>query len=92
MNKKISLLLILLFVSSLAFSQGKHSIAADKLYESGYYTSAINKYKKAYSKAKKNKAERARIASRLGDCYCMTNKTKKVTYTFRLKWYNIKMR
>lgn len=76
MNKKISLLLILLFVSSLAFSQGKHSIAADKLYESGYYTSAINKYKKAYSKAKKNKAERARIASRLGDCYCMTNKTK----------------
>lgn len=76
MNKRSIVFLFFILISSFAAAQSRQALAADKAYESGYYTTAIAKYKKAYTKAKKNRTEKARISCRLGDCYCMTNRTK----------------
>ncbi|MDL2227516.1 OmpA family protein [Odoribacter sp. OttesenSCG-928-L07] len=76
MIKRITILSILLLISTLSFTQNKHVQAADNAFEKEYYSTAIEKYKKAYSKTKKNRVERARIASRLGDCYSLTGKEK----------------
>ncbi len=56
--------------------ENKHVVAADKLFKENYYSSAIKKYKKAYSRSKKNRKERGRISNNLGDCYVNTGKTK----------------
>ncbi|MDR2084591.1 MAG: OmpA family protein [Bacteroidales bacterium] len=83
MAKQITILTILLFFTTVAISQNRHIQAADKAFEEQYYTTAIEKYKKAYSKSKKNRTERARIASRLGDCYTYTSKMKNAEAQYR---------
>ena len=76
MVKRVTILSILLFITSLAMAQNRHVQAADKAFDSQYYSTAIVKYKKAFSKSKKNRAEQARINARMGDCYTFTGNPK----------------
>lgn len=55
---------------------------ADKAYDTEQYSVAIDLYKQAYNKVKKNKAEKARILFRLAECYRMTNNSKQAA-----NWY-----
>jgi peptidoglycan-associated lipoprotein len=55
---------------------------ADKAFETEQYSVAIDLYKQAYNKVKKNKAEKARILFRLAECYRMTNNSKQA-----VNWY-----
>ena len=50
---------------------------ADDAFEDQKYSVAIEKYKKAYTKSKKNQAERDRIAFMLAECYRLTNDPKR---------------
>jgi peptidoglycan-associated lipoprotein len=44
---------------------------------------ALQKYQKAYSKVKSNKAERDRISLRIAECYRMMNNTKKAEASYK---------
>lgn len=81
--KKIVLTITIIILSINAIGQNKHSLAADKAFDSEYYSTAIVKYKKAAKKTKKDRAEKARIYARIGDCYCMTNKTKSAEIQYK---------
>ncbi|MEZ4721601.1 MAG: OmpA family protein [Flavobacteriales bacterium] len=60
--------LCLIFITTVAISQKDWTEEADMTYQAGAYYGAIDVYKKAYSKEKKN-SEKARILFRIGDCY-----------------------
>ena len=64
-------------------AQTRKTAAADRAFAEEYYSTAIKKYKKAKRRVKRNKAEKARIAARIGDCYCMTNNTKKAEIQYK---------
>lgn len=55
---------------------------ADKAFDIQQYSVAIDLYKQAYNKVKKNKAEKARILYRLAECYRLTNNAKQA-----ISWY-----
>jgi len=72
-------LLTFLFAGLLAsksYSQKNWAQDADNAYKYFQYYDAIGLYKKAYTKIKRNKAERARIVYQIAECYRMTNDTK----------------
>jgi peptidoglycan-associated lipoprotein len=83
MKKSILLLIAVLIANISAFGQNRYSVAADNAFNKEYYTTAITKYKKAAKRTKKDRAEKARIYARLGDCYCMTNNTKKAEIQYK---------
>lgn len=67
----VILLLVLLAMGSSA--QKKTFIrSADEAFEDQRYAIAIEKYQKAYTKVKKNPAERDRISFRLAECFRLT--------------------
>ncbi len=85
MRYPILSLLILFF---LAISQGSHAQnkitkAADDAYADQMFLPALQKYQKAYSKVKNNKAERDRISLRIAECYRMMNNTKKAESSYK---------
>lgn len=63
-------------------AQKNFGAEADKAYDTEQYSVAIDLYKQAYNKVKKNKAEKARILYRLAECYRMTNNAKQA-----INWY-----
>lgn len=77
------LLLIFLVHAPGSFAQNKYSRAADAAYGEQMYLLALQKYQKAYSKTKKNKAERDRISLRIAECYRMMNNTKKAEIAYK---------
>ena len=83
MKKYLLIITTVLFICQTVIAQNKYSAAADKAYNSEYYTTAILKYKKANKRIKKDRAEKARISARIGDCYCMTNKTKNAEIQYK---------
>lgn len=60
-----------------------HIRSADEAFEDKRYTVAIEKYQKAYTKSKKNEAEKDRIAFMLAECYRLTNNWKRAKGQYR---------
>ena len=50
---------------------------ADLAFGRKQYTEAVDRYKKAYKKTKRNKSERARISYQMGECYRLIGLTKR---------------
>jgi len=85
---KLFKIFVLSFSLSLCFSinsyaQRNFTEEADKAYELKQFTYAIELYQKAYSKIKRNKAERARILFQIGECYRYTNNQKRSEAQYR---------
>lgn len=51
--------------------------SADEAFDKCQYTTAIERYEKAFKKNKKSTNERDRISCRIGDCYRLTGQTKR---------------
>ena len=83
---KIVPIILALLVSSVAFSQKNFTEIADASFEHHKYHGAIEEYKKAYSKEKKD-AEKARILFQIGECYhkFMDEKQAEVWYKKAVK-------
>lgn len=78
------LLVLLLFIHwQPVTAQNKFSRAADAAYADQMFLTALQKYQKAYSKIKNNKAERDRISLRIAECYRMMNNTKKAEVSYK---------
>ncbi len=56
---------------------------ADQAFEDKMFNLAIDKYKKAYSKIKRNKVEKNRILFQIAECYRLTNNIKKAESEFK---------
>lgn len=91
-HKPLLLISLVLLISQGLFAQNKKTLAADAAFNSYQYTTAIDIYKKAYSKVKSNRAEKARIAFRMAECYRLTNKSKRAEAGYkraiRMKYNN----
>ncbi|NOY50257.1 MAG: OmpA family protein [Chlorobi bacterium] len=77
----ISFLLALL--PSLMFAQRNPAKSADDAFDALQYSIAIDKYKKAYTKIKKNKEEKNRITSQLAECYRLTSNYKRAEISYK---------
>ncbi|MGE5423930.1 MAG: OmpA family protein, partial [Syntrophothermus sp.] len=77
------ILLLMILLAPPAFSQSKVSKAADDAFLDQQYLTALTRYQKAYSKVKKNKAERERISFRIAECYRMMNNIKKAEIAYK---------
>ena len=86
-----SLLVVFFMASSPGLTaQNKYSRAADAAYADQMFLLALQKYQKAYSKVKNNKAERDRISFRIAECYRMMNNTKKAEASYKRLVNNVK--
>lgn len=74
-------ILISIPVSSLA--QRNPAKSADEAFAKQQYSLAIDKYKKAYSKVKKNKEEKNRITAQLAECYRLTGNYKRAEASYK---------
>ena len=86
MNKLISgivLLSFLIALPSLLFAQRNPAKSADEAFSKQQYSLAIDKYKKAYSKVKKNKEEKNRITAQLAECYRLTGNYKRASASYK---------
>ncbi len=89
----ISTFIVALFftVNVSAQKHNKFTIAADNAFKNQKYIVAIDKYKKAYSKTRRNKAEKARISFQIAECYRMVNNVKRAELSYkrlvRMKYY-----
>ncbi len=84
LHGKLSLLLVIFLLPVIMFAQRKNPAhAADKLFDKQQYFAAIDKYKKAYSKVKRNKEEKHRITYQLAECYRLTENYKRAEITYR---------
>ncbi len=78
------LLLLLLMLPLFALAQKRNPAkTADELFDKQQYFEAIDKYKKAYTKVKKNKEEKNRITYRLAECYRLTENYKRAEITYK---------
>lgn len=65
------------------FAQRNPAKAADEAFDALQYSLAIDKYKKAYTKVKKNKEEKNRISSQMAECYRLTSNYKRAEMTYK---------
>ena len=79
-----------LFFTFPVVAQNKATRAADDAFTDQMYFTALQKYQKASSKVKKNKAERDRITFRIAECYRMMNNTKKAETAYKRLLNNVK--
>ena len=80
MKIQTSLFIVIIFSFLLPvniIAQKNFTQEADIAFEDQQYYTAIDKYKKAYSKIKGNRVEKNRILFQIGECYRLTNNTKK---------------
>ncbi|MFH0866672.1 MAG: OmpA family protein [Bacteroidota bacterium] len=85
---KICRLLLTTFIVSVllvsnSFAQKNWALDADNAFQYKQYYEAIGLYKKAYTKIKKNKAERARVIFQTAECYRLTNDTKQAEVWYK---------
>jgi peptidoglycan-associated lipoprotein len=71
-------------------AQNKATKAADDAFADQLFLTALQKYQKAYSKVKNNKAERDRISFRIAECYRMMNNTKKAEAAYKRLINNVR--
>ena len=80
MKRYIVILLSVLFLCTDAdlYAQRRNPAKnADLAFGRKQYTEAVDMYKKAYKKSKRNKAERDRISFQMGECYRLIGLTKR---------------
>jgi len=76
--------LLLLVAFPLAMSaQRNPAKSADEAFAKQQYSLAIDKYKKAYTKVKKNKEEKNRITAQLAECYRLTGNFKRAEMSYK---------
>ncbi|MCK9290277.1 MAG: OmpA family protein [Bacteroidales bacterium] len=79
-----SILIALLWAPSLELhAQRNVSRSADEAFERHQYSLALDRYKKAYGKVKRNSDERSRISYRMAECYRFTGSTKRAEATYK---------
>ena len=73
------------FLPATVLSQRNPAKSADEAFAKQQYSLAIDKYKKAYSRVKKDKDEKTRITAQLAECYRLTGNYKRAeAYYIRL--------
>ncbi len=94
MKIQTSIFIVFFIVILLPFNiiaQKNFTQEADIAFEDQQYYTAIDKYKKAYSKIKSNRVEKNRILFQIGECYRLTNNTKRAETQYkrliRIKYY-----
>ncbi len=76
--------MVLILVPVLVFGQRRNPAKfADEAFARQQYTVAIEKYKKAYKKVKKNKEEKNRISFQMAECYRMTGNYKRAEMAYK---------
>lgn len=83
MNKFLSFIFLLLLFIIPAHAQKKHVKAADDAFASRKYATAIDHYRKAYSKVKKDVDEKNRINFQLAECYRYTNNIRRSVIQYK---------
>jgi peptidoglycan-associated lipoprotein len=86
MNKlfpALTLLMLLLVLPILLSAQRNPAKSADEAFSKQQYSVAIDKYKKAYTKVKKNKEEKNRITSQMAECYRLTGNFKRAKSAYK---------
>lgn len=86
MNKLFPVILILgllIVTPSAIYAQRNPAKSADEAFSKQQYSLAIDKYKKAYSKIKKNKEEKNRITAQLAECYRLTGNYKRASSSYK---------
>ncbi|MBN1198988.1 MAG: PD40 domain-containing protein, partial [Bacteroidales bacterium] len=82
----LSLFLFLACISASSLpllAQNKHSRAADQAFTDQQYALAAERYKKAYTKVKKDRDERDRISFQMAECYRLMNNTKRAVIYYK---------
>ena len=84
-TNRILFLIIVLLIPTIIFAQNRRNPAksADEAFSKQQYSLAIDKYKKAYTKVKKDKEEKNRITSQLAVCYWYTGNYKRAEATYK---------
>ncbi len=83
LSASILLIMVAAFSPDTLMAQNRQLEAAEATYSTGKYSVAIDKYKKAYSKARKNRAQKAYISYKLGECYRFTNEMKRAEAQYK---------
>ncbi|MCX6233926.1 MAG: OmpA family protein [Bacteroidetes bacterium] len=76
-------MIIGMVVPSEAFAQKKRTQIADQAFTDQHYFTALDRYKKAFSKVKKDKSEKSRIAFQIAECYRFINDSKKAEAAYQ---------
>ncbi len=82
MNKLLSFIFLFLIFSS-AHAQKKQAKAADDAFNTQKYATAIDHYRKAYTKVKKDIDEKNRINFQLAECYRYTNNIRRAIIQYK---------
>lgn len=80
MKKYILIIVSLLFlcINNELYAQRRYPAKnADLAFGRKQYTEAVDRYKKAYKKSRRNKTERTRISFQMGECYRLIGLTKR---------------
>ncbi len=86
MNKYFSGIAFLLLLAAFPLTssaQRNPAKSADEAFAKQQYSLAIDKYKKAYTKVKKNKEEKNRITAQLAECYRLTGNQKRAVASYK---------
>ncbi|MEI8201853.1 MAG: OmpA family protein [Bacteroidota bacterium] len=78
----VALVTVMVFYSSLLSAQRNYTQEADEAFKLEQYDSAIDMYKKAYSKVKKNRIEKSRILIQIAECYLKKNDSRRMEDQF----------
>lgn len=82
--QRLSILFIILIIPFVGFSQKKSpSKSADEAFSKQQYSVALDKYKKAYNKVKKDKEEKNRITYQMAECYRLTGNYKRAEMSYK---------
>ncbi len=81
---KYFLFFLMLLLPMISLAQKKSPThAADALFERQQYYTAIDKYRKVYTKIKNNREEKNRIIYRLADCYRFTENYRRAEIAYK---------
>lgn len=79
----LTTIIVLGLLVSKSYAQRNYAQEADDAYKYFQFYEAVGLYKKAYSKIKKNRAEKARIIYQIAECYRWTNNTKQAEVWYK---------
>ena len=80
---KISLLVFIMIPVMVIGQRRNPAKSADEAFSRQQYSVAVEKYKKAYKKVKKNKEEKNRISYQMAECYRLVGNYKRAEITYK---------
>jgi peptidoglycan-associated lipoprotein len=80
---KLLILILLIFPSIIVGQKRNPAASADDAFSKQQYYSALEKYKKALKKVKKNKEEKNRITYQMAECYRLTENYKRAEISYK---------